>query len=140
MKTMKALRNTITGLCLLGSALAYSQTDKNVESSIKDITVFLSSAQVTRDIKTKVEAGKTNLIISGLSAQLDANSIQVSGTGSFMILGTNHRQNFLQDVNLPKPLKVLRDSMEYYQRILTLEQNQKEILNKEESMLMANQK
>lgn len=140
MKTMKALRNTITGLCLLGSALAYSQTDKNVESTIKDITVFLSSAQVTRDIKTKVEAGKTNLIISGLSAQLDANSIQVSGTGSFMILGTNHRQNFLQDVNLPKPLKVLRDSMEYYQRILTLEQNQKEILNKEESMLMANQK
>ena len=41
---------------------------------------------------------------------------------------------------MPKSLRTLKDSLELVQRQLTLEQSQKEILNKEEQMLMSNQK
>jgi len=41
---------------------------------------------------------------------------------------------------LPKPIRILKDSVETLQRQLTLEQSQKEILNKEEQMLLSNQK
>ena len=139
MNTKRPFPLILAGIILLGSISALGQTDKTVESSIKDITVFLARAQVTREIKTRIDAGKINLVIHGLAAQLDPNSIQVAGKGSFVILGTTHRQNFLQEMNMPKSLRILKDSLEYYQRALIVDQSQKEILNKEEAMLTANQ-
>jgi uncharacterized protein (TIGR02231 family) len=118
----------------------FAQQEKQVDSKITQVTVFLTRAQVTREIKTSLTAGKTSLVVTGLTSALDPESIQASGKGSFIILGISHRQNFLSELNMPKPLKVVRDSIEYYQRQLVLEQSQKEILNKEEQMLLSNQK
>lgn len=120
--------------------MAVGQPDKAVDSKITDVTVFLSKAQVTREVKTRLEAGKTNLVVTGLTSQLDPQSIQVTGKGSFVILGISHQQNFLTEFNVPKSLKNLKDSAEMLQRQLVLEQSQKEILNKEEQMLLSNQK
>lgn len=124
----------------MSALVAAAQPDKPVDSKITDVTVFLNKAQVSRTVKTRVEAGKTNLIVTGLSSQLDPQSVQVSGKGSVVILGTTHQQNFLNEFNLPKPLRMLKDSVETLQRQLVLEQSQKEILNKEEQMLLSNQK
>ena len=128
-------------IVLFGLSHAVSaQTEKTVDSKITDVTVFLARAQVTREVKTKIEAGKTNLVVTDLTAQLDPQSIQISGKGNFIILGTSHRQNYLSELNMPKSLRMLRDSVEYFQRQIGLEQSQKEILNKEEQMLLSNQK
>jgi len=135
------MKNQILSSALvLGSLMAIGQPDKPVDSKITDVTVFLSKAQITREVRTRLEVGKTNLVVTGLTSQLDAQSIQVSGKGSFVILGISHQQNFLNEFNMPKSLKNLKDSVETLQRQLTLEQSQKEILNKEEQMLLSNQK
>src|SRR5688572_13879935 len=86
-----------------------AQQEKKVESKITGVTVFLKKAQVNREIKTRVEAGKTTLVVSGLSSQIDQQSIQVAGKGSFIILGLVHQQNFLNEFNVPKPLQSLKD-------------------------------
>jgi uncharacterized protein (TIGR02231 family) len=127
-------------LVLTIAAPAYSQTEKSVESKITQVTVFLSNAQVTREVKSRIEAGKTSLIVSGLTSQLDQQSIQVAGKGNYIITGIAHRQNYLSEHNMPKKLQVLKDSLELLQRQVQLEQSQKEILNKEEQMLLSNQK
>lgn len=132
----KALAVILAGL----STIVLAQTEKPVESRITAVTVFLAKAQVTREVKARVEAGKTNLVVTGLTSSLDPQSLQVSGKGNFIILGTSHRQNFLSDLNTPKSLRVLRDSLEYFQKQIALEQSQKEILNREEQMLLSNQK
>ncbi|MBK5279544.1 MAG: DUF4139 domain-containing protein [Bacteroidia bacterium] len=124
----------------LSTEFVLAQSDKTVDSKIKGVTVFLSNAQVTREVKSRVEPGKTNLIITGLSSQLDPQSIQVSGKGTFVILGTSHQQNYLSEFNTPKALKTLKDSLDYLRNQASLAQSQKEILNKEEQMLMNNQK
>jgi uncharacterized protein (TIGR02231 family) len=121
-------------------AEAIGQIEKPVDSKITRVTVFLNRAQVTREIKTRVEAGKTTLVLSGLTAQLDQQSVQVLGKGNFILLGISHRQNFISEFNLPKNLRVLNDSLEYYKRALLVEQQQKDVLNKEEQLLLANQK
>lgn len=121
-------------------SLAFGQTEKPTDSKIKEVTVFLNKAQVTREVKTRIEVGRTNLVLRGLTAQLDPTSIQVSGKGGFVILGINHQQNYLNEFNLPKGFRVLKDSVEILQRQLLLEQSQKEILTKEEQMLLSNQK
>lgn len=122
------------------SITSYSQTDKPVDSKISRVTVFLNRAQVTREVKTRIEAGKTNIILNGLTSQLDQQSIQVSGKGSFVILGISNNQNYLNEFNVPKGLQVLRDSLEIYKHQLSLELNQKDILGKEEQLLLGNQK
>ncbi len=122
------------------SFIVSGQIDKPVESNITNVTVFLAKAQVTREVKTRVEAGKTNIVITGLASELDPQSIQVAGKGNFILLGTSHRQNYLNELNLPKSFKILKDSVGYYQKQISLEQSQKEILNKEEQMLLSNQK
>lgn len=130
----------ISAALLALSFTAPAQVDKPVDSQITNVTVFLAKAQVTRELKTRIEAGKTNIVIAGLTSELDPQSIQVAGKGNFILLGTSHRQNFLNERNLPKSLKLLMDSVEVYQKQISLEQSQKEILNKEEQMLLSNQK
>jgi uncharacterized protein (TIGR02231 family) len=127
-------------ILVLGMVGVNAQPAKTVESKITDVTVFLSRAQITREIKAHIEPGKTDLVISGLTSQLDPQSVQVSGKGNFIILGISHQQNYLNEFNIPKSLKVLKDSLEDLQRQLAIETSQKEILNKEEQMLLSNQK
>jgi uncharacterized protein (TIGR02231 family) len=119
---------------------AVAQTNQSVSSKITDVTVFLNRAQVTRQVKTQLSSGKTELVVGGLTSMLDPQSIQVSGRGNFIILGTSHQQNYLSELNMPKSLKALRDSIQWFEKQISLEQSQKEILNKEEGMLMSNQK
>lgn len=125
---------------LLNVTLTIAQVEKPVDSKITNVTVFLSKAQITREVKTRIEAGKTTLVVTGLSAALDTESIQAAGKGSFVILGISQRQNFLSELNVPKPLKVLKDSLKYYTSQSTLALSQREILNKEETLLNANQR
>lgn len=125
---------------LLTTITAFAQEEKPVDSKITNVTVFLNKAQVTRESTTRLAEGKTNLVLKGLTAHLDQQSIQVTGKGNFTILGIAHRQNYINELNMPLSLKILKDSVDYIQRQLTLENSQKEILNKEEQMLISNQK
>jgi uncharacterized protein (TIGR02231 family) len=118
----------------------HTQTEQLVESKITHVTVFLNKAQVTREVKTKVGAGRTTVVLTGLTSLLDQQSVQVSGKGKVVIEGISHRQNFLNELNMPTRLKLLKDSVGLLQRQVQLEQSQKEILNKEEQMLLSNQK
>ena len=137
----KIMKKLILVLILVTGAIeTYSQTDKPVDSKISRVTVFLNRAQVTREVKTRLEPGRTNLILNGLTSQLDQQSIQVSGKGNFVILGISHNQNYMNEFNVPKGLQTLRDSLEIYKRQISLEQNQKDIFGKEEQLLLSNQK
>ncbi|MEQ8362708.1 MAG: DUF4139 domain-containing protein [Cyclobacteriaceae bacterium] len=135
---MKRINLIIT--LFFGFLISYGQTEKSIDSKITNVTVFLNKAQVTREVKTRIEAGKMDLVLSGLTSQLDPASIQVAGKGNFLIMGIRHQQNYLNEFNVPSKLKALKDSLAYYQKNLSLEQSKKEILNKEEQMLLSNQK
>ena len=127
-------------LMLLVTFAASGQEDKTVDSKISHVTVFLNKAQVTRETKTRIHEGQTNIILSGLTSQLDPESIQVSGKGNFTLLGINHQQNFLNDVAIPARMKVLQDSAAILQDKILFENTGKQILDKEEQMLISNQK
>ena len=102
---------SILAIAATGFYTATAQVEKTVDSNIANITVFLNKAQVNREAKTRIEAGKTDLVFSGLTSQLDPSSIQVSGKGNFVIMGILHRQNYLNEFNLPRKLKILNDSI-----------------------------
>jgi uncharacterized protein (TIGR02231 family) len=127
-------------LIMLISCSAVAQNEKSVESKISHVTVFLNKAQVTREVKTRIPEGESNLILSGLSAQLDPNSIQVSARGNFTMLGFSQQQNYLKDMATPARIQVLQDSLKLLQDKIANENMEKQILDKEEQMLISNQK
>src|SRR4051812_15726499 len=104
---MKLKMNALV-LALVAAYQLNAQDEKQVESRITEVTVFLNKAQVKRDVKTRIEAGKTVLVLTNLTSLLDLQSIQVSGKGNFIILGITHHQNYLNDFNMPAVLKVLK--------------------------------
>ena len=119
---------------------AVAQHEKKADSKITHVTVFLNKAQVTREVKTRIAEGVTQLTIPGLSPQLDPASIQVSGNGNFVLLGVTHQMNYLNELSTPARLVTLNDSVRYLQRQVQFETTQKQILEKEEQMIIANQK
>ncbi|GIV37199.1 MAG: hypothetical protein KatS3mg032_1578 [Cyclobacteriaceae bacterium] len=120
--------------------LVMAQTEKTAESDISRVTVFLNRAQVTRQVKARVEAGKNTVVVRGLPAALDPQSLQVRAEGKAVLLGVGHRHSFINELLLPPELKKLKDSINFYNRQLMLEQQNREVLNKEEQMLLANQR
>lgn len=120
--------------------LAMAQPEKTAESSITAVTVFLNRAQIYRQVKTRVEAGRNILVVRGLPAGLDPQSIQVRSQNRVLLLGVSHRKSFLNEFALPAGLRKLKDSLNYYNRQMLMEQQQKEVLNKEEQLLLANQR
>lgn len=127
-------------LIIFSANTAFGQQEKKAESKISHVTVFLNKAQITREVKTRVQEGTTDVIITGLTAQLDPNSIQVSGKGNFNLMGVSHRMNFLNDLTTPARLGTLNDSLHRIQSKIHFENVQKQILDKEEQMLLNNQK
>lgn len=138
-QNMKRINLTLI-VFLMALSATFAQEEQRVDSKITDVTVFLNKAQVTRAVKSRVNGGKSTLVLSGITSSLDQQSIQVSGKGKVVIEGISHRQNFLSEFNMPTKLRSLKDSVELLQRQIALEQSQKEILNKEEQMLVSNQK
>lgn len=114
--------------------------EKPLESKITDVTVFLNRAQVKREAKTRVEAGATELVLKALPAALDPQSVQVEGKGKFVLVGVSHRQNFLHELNTPPVIRQLQDSVSVYHKQVAWEEAQKELFNKEEQMLLSNQR
>src|SRR5690606_9860232 len=113
------------------SLSAVAQSEKRVDSRIENVTVFLNRAQIDRSASARVDAGRSTLVIGGLTARLDPQSVQVSGTGRFTILGVTHRHNFLNEFTLPPRLRVLKDSLQLLKDQIQLTQTNKEIANKE---------
>jgi len=123
------------GLSLTG----YSQQKQSVPSDIESVTVFRSKAQINRKVKAQIGKGNTEVILTGLSTQIDPNSIQVSGKGSLTILGIRHERNYLNSQEDNVEIKILRDSLNYYKEEISMIEEQKSIYKKEEELLSSNQ-
>ena len=66
----------------------------SLASRIVGATVFLEGAQVRRTARTIVPAGRTTLVFSGLTADLDPKSVQLNTPADLTILSVSHRLNF----------------------------------------------
>ncbi|MDT0648997.1 DUF4139 domain-containing protein [Autumnicola edwardsiae] len=85
-------------LVLIGSS-AFAQNFKEIplSTSIKNVTVFLQGAQISREGEVQIPAGNSLLVLDGLSPHINDKSVQVSADGNFTILSVNHKQNFLNE-------------------------------------------
>jgi len=121
-------------LCISG----YSQNEITATSSIGDVTVFLSGAQVHRVASLDLRAGENVITLGGLTQHLDGKSVQVEGNGAYMIKSVKHQINYLEDVSMAPAIQQKVDSIEDLQFTLSMRTAMEKVYNEEKNMVVAN--
>ncbi len=121
----------------------YSQEVKDISSEIKQVTVFLNGAEVTRLAGLAVQRGTNEIKLTDLSPFIQPNSIQVkSSNKAVTIVSVNHEINYLDRANLassPK-VKAVNDSIDALELNLAIRQSYERVYNEEKSLLQTNKK
>jgi len=138
MKNFQRIIGTIAAFSI--TFLGYGQVEKAVQSSVSKVTVFINQAQVTREFKTDLQDGATNIVVEKVSPFINANSIEVKVDPGVTILSVSQRTNYL--VNEEKPVEIvqLEDSIQAVTYLLEELKGRKEAFQTEKEVLLANKK
>jgi uncharacterized protein (TIGR02231 family) len=124
---------------LLGSlSHLYAQAEKEIKAEIKHVTVFPDRAQVDQEASVAIQPGKLVYRLTALSPYIDVQSIQVKGSGDFIILSVNHQNNYLQNLEDSPEVKGIRSQIETLQIKVEDEKAAIAILKEKGAFLLAN--
>ena len=129
-------------LLLLGSFAfqgnAQDLKEVTLTNQIKEVTLFLSGAQVFETATGILPAGETVLLVKGLSPFLDEKSIQVKGQGNFIIQAVNKRLDFLHEKEEGEKAKALEKEIAESEKRQSNLRNRIQVLGTKMSVLSAN--
>ncbi len=108
--------NLLVTISLLISSLFNVNSDTTkVSSSIENVTVFRTQAQIERKASVDLKSGRNVIIFSELSSGLNQNSIQLKGKGAFTILSLSTKNNY-EEIKPSNPqitaLNLKKDSLQ----------------------------
>lgn len=134
------MKTLTLSLIFLFSVSCFAQLAQNLDSKVTNVTLFLSGAQVTRTAQATLQQGITEIAFTGLSENIDANTIRLSGEGNFTIISVNSRVNYLKTQKTVKDEESLKTKKNQLENLLEDIDAQKGVLAFEENLLKANQK
>jgi hypothetical protein len=118
---------------------------QKVSSKVQKVTIFLDGAQVTRTATVDIAAGTSTLVFEGISAGIDQQSIQVHAGGDFTILSVKNDLNFFNGENKQKDIddlkaqqKILRDKLQLQNNLLNINQQEEQMLFKNQMIIGQN--
>ena len=112
--------------------------DNEIPSKIKDVTVYLSGAQIYRKAQCQLKEGKNELVFTGLSSKVEESSIQISGLESVSILSMSYDLNYLEKTQNNPEVKQWEDLITNIQHKIALLRNKIVGLEEEEKVITAN--
>ncbi|MEZ4760519.1 MAG: DUF4139 domain-containing protein [Flavobacteriales bacterium] len=133
---MCSFRSTLL-LCLL-PLTALAGEELPVTSTIQEVKVFLNGAQISRSASKSLPLGASTVVFTGLSQQLDPQSIQVNGKGGFTILGVEHRVNYLSESPNKAEVEDLQKRLKALEHDRNAEVGTQQVWQNEEQLLLKN--
>lgn len=126
-------------ISLIGLTLAaYSEGGKEINSEIKNVTVYLQGAEVSREGVVTVPKGTTTFIFKGLSSKISPESIQVSATNGPMVVSVTHSMDYLNKATAGKDIKLLETRRKEIIDSIKLLNNFKTVYVQEKDMILSN--
>ncbi len=124
----------------VGLAAVAQENQIPVNSKISNVTVFISGAQVYRQTENiDIPQGVSQLVFTGLSSVIEAQSIQAKGEGNFTILSVTPQKNYLLErKNSDQKNAYIKSLVEVNDKMASLK-NESEVYKAEEEMLVKNQ-
>ncbi|MBV6405994.1 MAG: hypothetical protein GFGODING_02779 [Flavobacteriales bacterium] len=133
-----AMRIPLLLLLTSSTLLHAAEGERTITSRIGAAKVFLSGAQVSRSATATVPAGRSTLVFSGLSQELDPMSIQVTGKGGYTILSVNHRINYLTESPKKQEIEELKERIRKLEHDWNIENGLQQVWANEEQLLLKN--
>ena len=110
-------------LLLLNIGTLFASSIENTASNIKNVTVFLDGAQITRTATVEVNQGTTLLHLKQLSPYIQPNSIQVSGLNGASVLSVKYTLDYINTLEVDTSIENLRASINNLTNAIALEDN-----------------
>lgn len=85
-------------------------------SSLKTVTVYRSGAELIHQTSSQLPQGNQDIVIEGISNQIDINSIQINCPGAVTIMGVEFSNNFLVAPETSIRIRFLKDSADQIQK------------------------
>jgi uncharacterized protein (TIGR02231 family) len=123
---------------ILASYNVTAEDTRLITAEIKHITVFPDRAQVNMETPVTIQPGKTTLKLSALSPYIDAQSLQVKGTGDFTILSVNQQNNYLKNLEESPEIRNIKNQITELQGKIEDEKTAMGILAEKEIFLTSN--
>lgn len=130
------MKNLIAFLLVIPGILF--PNDQKVPSKIKAVTVYLSSAQITRTATCTLKEGSNEVVFTGLSHKIDESSIQVSGLDAVSILSIAYGINYLEKSESNPQVKEWENQIKALEHQITLLKNRILGLEEEEKVITTN--
>ncbi len=132
----------LTLLLLLISTFSNGQDiiEKTVNTDIREVTVFLESAQIKQKGTVSIQKGKSKLVLKKLSPHMDEKSIQVKAIGDFTILSVNSKVNFLDELAKTNRIDSIENAIDLIDSEIKKANSRIEVLNEKQSLLNENKK
>ncbi|MDR3183788.1 MAG: mucoidy inhibitor MuiA family protein [Prevotellaceae bacterium] len=134
----KLLYVNFVALLILSNTLSAQERATAIPSAISGVTVFLKGAEVQRTGTLTLKEGAQRVVFENLPQHINPQSIQVSGTGKFTILGVSHRINYLQPAAATKEVASLEDSLRLLNESIAQQEAALGVIKEEQEMLKAN--
>jgi len=101
---MKKITFTVLAIMLV---LLANATEISTTSKITDVTVYLKGATIYSNSQAQIPIGVSEIRITNLSRYIDANSIQVAGSGKYTILGVSYEINYIEKIEQTQKVNLL---------------------------------
>lgn len=135
---MKHVCFTLLTLFASYTSLVSAQSEKEIKTTIENVTVYSSGAQIERKAVFELLTGKTKLTFTGLSPYINAESIRVDGDGKYTILNVQLENDYLNELEKTKEINDLNTSIQKYRDLIEDEETWIKILNEKIDFLKSN--
>lgn len=124
-------------LLVLCPLLIFGNNEK-IPSKIKEVTVYLNGASITRTAACNLPSGASEITLTGLSTKIDESSIQISGLQAVSILSMSYDINFMPMVENTTASKPLQNRLIAIETEIALLKNNISGLEEEEQVIYGN--
>jgi hypothetical protein len=133
---MKKILYSIIGLFMYSSVLATNQ--KDVSSTIKQVTVYQAGAQIVREANVKIDKGVSELHFKGLPEGISNESIQASANPGITIVSVLHTIDYLNKQKSSEEIIALEKRRDIVRDSISIHKNIQKVLGQEREMILSN--
>jgi uncharacterized protein (TIGR02231 family) len=111
MNPMKKL-SIILFLILVSPILIFAQFEKVLPSAIKKATIYPQGAQLQNEVSFPIQKGQMKIKLTGLTYNLNEESIRIISDGSFTILNVQYQTDYINELDKDAETKKLMDKID----------------------------
>ena len=128
----------LTGCLIVLSITTKAETQIEISSEIKNVTVYQQGAQISRAGNFAVKKGQTTVLFKGLPSKITPESIQAKATNEVMIISVTHNLDYLNKTVVSKEITTLSNNRRVLLDSIKMLNNYKTVFTQEKEMILAN--